>query len=62
MKNQIAGLMAGMRALTEAQAADRRGPAHGPPEAAQGVQMAQNTQELSLSACSPAVCSPNVVL
>jgi hypothetical protein len=49
MKNEMAGMLAHMRALTEA--ADRRGPAHGqaPPEAAQGVQMAQNTQELSLT-------------
>jgi hypothetical protein len=44
IKNEMAVMLANMRALTEA--ADRRGPAHGqaPPEAAQGVQMAQNTQ------------------
>jgi hypothetical protein len=45
--------MAAVRALTAAQGAGGMGPAHGqaPPEApaAQGVQMAQNTQELSLT-------------
>jgi hypothetical protein len=45
--------MAAVRALTAAQGAGRMGPAHGqsPPEApaAQGVQIAQNTQELSLT-------------
>jgi hypothetical protein len=51
MKNEMAVMMTNMRALAAAQGADGRGPAHGqaPPEAAQGVQMAQNTQELSLT-------------
>jgi hypothetical protein len=51
MRNEIAVMMTNMRALAEAQGADRRGPAHGQalPEAAQGVQMAQNTQELLLT-------------
>jgi hypothetical protein len=50
---QIEVLMAAVRALMTAQEAGGLGPAHGqaPPEAptAQGVQMAQNTQELSLT-------------
>jgi hypothetical protein len=50
---QIEVLMAAVRALTGAQGAGGKGPAHGqaPPEApaAQRVQMAQNTQELSLT-------------
>jgi hypothetical protein len=50
---QIEVLVAAVRALTAAQGAGGLGPAHGqaPPEApaAQGVQMAQNTQELSLT-------------
>jgi hypothetical protein len=45
--------MAAVRALTATHGAGGVGPAHGqaPPEApaAQGVQMAQNTQELSLT-------------
>jgi hypothetical protein len=53
MKDQIEVLMTAVRALTTAQGAGGMGPAHGqaPPEApaAQGVQMAQNTQELSLT-------------
>jgi hypothetical protein len=49
MKNEMADMLANMRVLAEA--ADRMGPAHGqaPPEASRGVQMAQNTQELSLT-------------
>jgi hypothetical protein len=50
---QIEVLMTAVRALTAAQGAGGPGPAHGqaPAEApaAQGVQMAQNTQELSLT-------------
>jgi hypothetical protein len=50
---RIEVFMAAVRALTAAQGAGGVGPAHGqaPPEApaAQGVQMAQNTQELSLT-------------
>jgi hypothetical protein len=47
----MALMMTTLRALSTAQGAGGMGPAHGqaPPEAAQGVQMAQNTQELSLT-------------
>jgi hypothetical protein len=51
MKVQIDLMMTTIRALSTAQGARGMGPAHGqaPPEAAQGVQMAQNTQVLSLT-------------
>jgi hypothetical protein len=51
MKVQMELMMTTIRALSTAQGAGGMGPAHGqaPPEAAQGVQTAQNTQELSLT-------------
>jgi hypothetical protein len=51
MKNEMAVMMTDIKALTTAQAADGKGPAHGqvPPEAAQVVKMAENTQELLLT-------------
>jgi hypothetical protein len=53
MRGQIEVLMTAVRALTTAQGAGGMGPSHGkaPPEAPvdKGVQMAQNTQELSLT-------------